>query len=512
MHSTLTHPDLPAHSVLDALAASGFDVDGPVSSSRAVLDTFDGRLHAEGLRLEHQAAPVAELVLTGAPHVPAARLAWTKAAPTFGADLPRGPFGDRVASVIEERALLVSVAVSATTRTATRRDRRGKATVVVHVHDDLAQSHPGAASVALPWVAEVIGVTGHDGAFESTVTRLAALGCVLCDGGLVDAVARVGEVSLAGHTSSPTIPMHPRQEALSAYRAVLANLAATITDNLDGTMEDIDPEFLHELRVAVRRTRSVLAQAKGVVPGDVRDRFREGFGRLGTITGPARDLDVYVMGWADMVAPLKLADPEVLVRVRKEIERRRGAAHRDMAVALAGEETRRTLADWTAWLADPDVEPERPRPVGPVVAARIAKAQAAVLEHGRAIDPTSHPEALHDLRKDAKKLRYLLECFGGLLPAKGRKAFVAQLKALQDNLGDHQDAEVQLGELRTLAHDLHERARVDTDALLAMGRLSDHLDRRRQHERDAFTTRFAAYDTKANRKALDALLAEAAGA
>ena len=49
---------------------------------------------------------------------------------------------------------------------------------------------------------------------------------------------------------------------------------------------------------------------------------------------------------------------------------------------------------------------------------------------------------------------------------------------------------------------------VDTDALLAMGRLSDQLERRRAEERAAFAKRFARYDRKANRKALARMLDE----
>jgi CHAD domain-containing protein len=84
---------------------------------------------------------------------------------------------------------------------------------------------------------------------------------------------------------------------------------------------------------------------------------------------------------------------------------------------------------------------------------------------------------------------------------------VGQLKALQDNLGEHQDAEVHFDQLRVLARELHDDG-VGADVLLAMGRLSDQLERRRREERDAFAARFAAYDTKANRRALDDLLAE----
>jgi CHAD domain-containing protein len=167
------------------------------------------------------------------------------------------------------------------------------------------------------------------------------------------------------------------------------------------------------------------------------------------------------------------------------------------------------LDDWRRWLADPEVGGSDDVRLGPVVAERVAKAQQRVLRDGRRITPESPAERLHDLRKDAKKLRYLLECFGSLFPTKDRKAFVSQLKALQDNLGDHQDAEIQLHELRQLAHQLHDE--VGTDVILAMGRLSDHLERRRQQERQAFADRFAAYDTKANRRALDRLLRHGSG-
>ena len=72
----------------------------------------------------------------------------------------------------------------------------------------------------------------------------------------------------------------------------------------------------------------------------------------------------------------------------------------------------------------------------------------------------------------------------GACSRQGRKAFVSQLKALQDNLGLHQDAEVQAAELRALAHDLRDRNKVDTDALLVVGRLIDHRERVRPAEKD----------------------------
>lgn len=505
MPPSACHPDLASQQVLDLLGSRGFELGTPAVTTRVLLDTFDGRLHERGLRLELVDAPQEALVLhdlrSGAV---AASLVWATA-PTWPSELPPGPFRSRLQAVTQERALMPLLTLRSRVTAARRCDRRGKATATVEVHDE--PTVDGApVTIGSSWIAEVLPVAGHADEAERVTTRLATLGCELHDDDVVAVVARAAGVSIAGHQSSPTVPLAATQDAFSAYRLVLANLATTVAANVEGTIVAVDPEFLHELRVAVRRTRSVLAQAKGVLPPDVRDRYREGFGWLGQVTGPPRDLDVYVLGWDGYVASLAEADVLALDRVRAELDRRRTAAHRTLATVLRGKEARSLLSTWSAWLADTSLHGDPDLHVGPVVAERIRKAQEKVLRDGRAIHPESHPERLHDLRKDTKKLRYLLECFGSLFPAKPRKAFVSQLKALQENLGDHQDAEVHLAQLRELASDLQHQDDVDSDVLLAMGRLSDHLDHRRLQERTDFATRFAAYDTKANRRALKDLL------
>lgn len=316
---------------------------------------------------------------------------------------------------------------------------------------------------------------------------------------------------LPGHDSSPTVPLRADEDALGAFRRVLANLASTIHVNLDGTIHEADAELLHEMRVAIRRTRSVLAQGKGVLPPDIRARYREAFGWLGEITSPARDLDVHILGWDEYVSPLGELERASLEPVRAALETRRRAAHDDLAAALRSDRAREELDGWRRWLADPAVAADRVHRLGPVVTKRIRKAQRKVLDRGRAITPESPPERLHDLRKDTKQLRYLLECFGSLFPTKAHRAFVRQLKDLQDNLGRHQDAEIHLVELRELARDLRQQPDPDADVLLAIGRLSEHLERRRQEERHDFASRFRAYDRKQNRHALEKLLEAAAG-
>jgi CHAD domain-containing protein len=503
VRTSFFHPERQASTVAVVLSASGFEVGPPTPSSRTVLDTFDGRLHSSGLRLEAH-GPDTELVLWSEDAAPPARLAQT-AVPTWPSELPAGPFRARLAAITGERALLPLLSVESRVRTARRVDRRGKTTVVVDLHDELAVA--GDVSADVPdWLAEVIPVAGHADAADAAGDRLRSLGLHARVGDLMAVTAYAAGVSISGYDSSPTVPLHPDEEAIRAFRRVLTNLGSTIDANLDGTIHDVDPEFLHELRVAVRRTRSVVAQGKGVLPPDVRDTYREGFGWLGEITGPPRDLDVYILGWESYTAPLGAAERASLEPVKTALETRRRAAHDRLTEALRSTEARGLLDGWTQWLVEVDVAAEEVLRIGPVVVERIKKAQNKVLRDGRTITPETPAERLHDLRKDTKKLRYLLECFGGLFPPKPRKAFVRRLKELQDNLGEHQDAEIHLAELRALAHDLNAAGGVDTDVLLAMGRLSDHLERRRQQERGDFAERFAAYDSKRTRQALSELL------
>jgi CHAD domain-containing protein len=309
-------------------------------------------------------------------------------------------------------------------------------------------------------------------------------------------------------TTSQEVALDPREPAAAGFRRVLAVLAESVEANRPGVIEDSGPEHLHDLRIAVRRTRSLLAESKGVLPKEVRRSHREAFGRLGQLTGPLRDLDVFQGVWEREVARRALTEDAGLGKVTWELGARRNAAHAELARQLASDDVRGVLEGWRRWLANPRVEIDPSRRLGPEVARRIERANDRLLRGGRAITDESPSTRLHGLRKDAKRVRYLVEGFGSLLEPTGREAFVAEVKALQENLGAHQDAEVQLGLVRMLARELDAAGQIDTDTVLDMGRVSERMARRQAQERRAFATRFARFDRKRNRNALAALLAE----
>jgi CHAD domain-containing protein len=254
----------------------------------------------------------------------------------------------------------------------------------------------------------------------------------------------------------------------------------------------------------------VLAEGKKVLPPAIVDRAEERFDWLGSVTGPVRDLDVHLINWTADTNSLARDVVAALEPVHLLLERQSESAHHALARALESAEAAELMTAARKWWREPAPD-DRPgvdgdRPLGKVVTKRIARAHANLVTHGRLIHPDTPPEQIHDLRKDAKKLRYLLECFGGLLRDAPRKAFVRRLKTFQDNLGEHHDAAIHVAALRTISHDLHS-GRGSPETMLAIGQLIAQIDQRRLATRLEFAQHFAAYDTKATQRDLDAALA-----
>jgi CHAD domain-containing protein len=134
-----------------------------------------------------------------------------------------------------------------------------------------------------------------------------------------------------------------------------------------------------------------------------------------------------------------------------------------------------------------------------VAGRRIRKVYKRMVAMGSAIDETSPPGDLHDLRKRGKELRYLLELFGCLWPDEVVKPMVKTLKGLQDVLGTHQDREVQADHLRELADELATQVG-GPEALLVLGVLVDRLDAEQHAARAHFAERFAAFASPEQRR------------
>jgi CHAD domain-containing protein len=439
------------------------------SAQRVLLDTFDGRLRAAGLTAEHAGA--LSVTEPGAP----ARTAEVALGPRLLIDdLPAGPVRERLSDVVEERALLPLATVR--TRTQPLAVLGGDAKTVVRMEIERAEG--------LPARLRVRPVLGYDADF-SRVARVLTRELGLPEAGesLFDAAVRAAGGRPEGFSSKPAVELKPGTPAGRATGRVLARLADIAESNVPGTLEDLDTEFLHDLRVAVRRARSVVREMAAVLEPDARSRLREELRWVQQMSGPARDLDVQLLEWDRARTDLE--------PVRKLLERRRAAALRDLRRGLRSRRFAKALESWRALAAEPGAT----APIETVAADRIRRVYRRMVRDGLAIDEQSPAESLHDLRKRGKELRYLLELFGGLFPGAVVKPMVASLKALQDVLGRFQDRAVQAELMRELGGELG-----DAPALMALGVLVEELEADQRLARDEFAGRFEAFAAKSQRK------------
>ena len=141
-----------------------------------------------------------------------------------------------------------------------------------------------------------------------------------------------------------------------------------------------------------------------------------------------------------------------------------------------------------------------------LAAERTRVAFAKVARRGAAITRVTPAEALHDLRKRCKELRYALEFFAPLHDPASYAKVVGDLKRLQDCLGEFQDTEVQIGEIKALAAAMLAAREAPAVTLLAMGEITAGLAARQRTARADFERRFAAFADVAGQRRMSALL------
>jgi CHAD domain-containing protein len=349
-------------------------------------------------------------------------------------------------------------------------------------------------------------VLGYDKAFERVRHALEhVLGLEPARATLVDDAVAAAGGEPAGVATKVGVTLEAGQRADAAMLAVCSRLAAVAEAMLPGTIDDLDVEFLHDFRVAVRRTRSMLRELPGVMPPDEEARAVEGLRWVQAATGPTRDLDVQLLEWDELVAGLPAAATADLRPLHDLLVKRREQAFRAMRRDLRGARFQTLWNDWRAALdrplpAEPDDDrPNAARPIGDTAGERVRKVYARMVKLGGAIGEDSPAEDLHKLRKRGKELRYLLEIFGGLWPEHEVKPMVSTLKKLQDVLGRFQDREVQAEFLRGLGPELA-TGPGGSDALIALGLVIDRLTADQAAARADFQARFSAFASKPNRR------------
>jgi len=187
---------------------------------------------------------------------------------------------------------------------------------------------------------------------------------------------------------------------------------------------------VHDLRVALRRCRSMAEGFRAIDPDPTWRKMRKGGKAVFSALGELRDVQV-LKEWVEKLGAA--ADP-VKDRLSAYCDARERELKVQASAALSGFDTR----TWLRWAQTLDSR-ERQLPVGSDIFQVIAleKLEDAVRLHRTALRNRSKV-ALHALRIGIKRFRYVIENF---LPQHDER-WAKDLKQLQDVLGEIHDLDV----------------------------------------------------------------------
>jgi triphosphatase len=237
-----------------------------------------------------------------------------------------------------------------------------------------------------------------------------------------------------------------------ALTATLRSCLRQIEGNVDGLLNDDDPEWIHQMRIGTRRLRACLSLISHLAKSESLVHLINEVKWLATALGRARDLDVLAIDTlpalrsgthgttAESMRTIRSFAAKVALRRRQARSEAREAvgSRRFVAMMLAAG----TIAAAADLGADREATETTTRTLARDFAARLlVRRQKKLFRRGEAL-PDAPPEARHGARIAAKKLRYATEFFADVFPGKRTRTYRKSLARLQDVLGILNDATV----------------------------------------------------------------------
>lgn len=243
------------------------------------------------------------------------------------------------------------------------------------------------------------------------------------------------------------IGLEPSDSLAEAGRKVLGFYFGQMLAHEPGTRLGHDIEAVHDMRVATRRMRAAFRVFEAGLRKKAVQPLLDGLRATGRNLGRVRDLDVLLEKLDRYQASLPESDSSGLQPLREMWLAQRKQARQELLAYLDSKKYRRFKQDFLKFVTTPglgakplpDHEPV-PYQLRHLVQCLIYKRFEAVQAYDRVLGEASL-DTLHQLRITFKQFRYTLEYFAEILGEEGQRV-IKEVKALQDHLGELNDARV----------------------------------------------------------------------
>ncbi|SFP87632.1 CYTH domain-containing protein [Nitrosomonas cryotolerans] len=237
--------------------------------------------------------------------------------------------------------------------------------------------------------------------------------------------------------------MHPDTDLAAAFKEVLQNCLTHLNNNENGLLEDSNSEYLHQMRIALRRQQSALNQFSQALP---KDRLLLAIApELKWLTrqfNPARDWDVFCTQTLPMIHT-GFPDHTGINKLKKSCLRLRHKHYKSAQHAVKSKRYLEIMLKLSLWLNSKQLSPQfrsgNPAAslhtsVIPFSNTLLTNQHQQLKKYGNSLTTLS-TSSLHSFRISIKKQRYLTEFFITLYPGRESSQYLRSLHELQDILG-----------------------------------------------------------------------------
>jgi CHAD domain-containing protein len=250
---------------------------------------------------------------------------------------------------------------------------------------------------------------------------------------------------------------------------------------------------VHRMRIAMRRLRVALRMFRRMLPREAKE-FRKDLRSFARALGETRDLDVHADVFRTYAQTVPAENLGELGGYELHLRRERAEARAKVSELFGDDRYAELLASFAALLEDAPstgaVRRWRSFKVSDGVDKYLKKSLKRVLKLGRKVGEQAHAKDLHCLRIRAKRLRYELEFFAFAYKSLDKAALEA--KALQDLLGEHQDACTASERLARYARSLRKHGGAPMPA--ALDRLAEAERQRARDVRQTFPAEWRRFE------------------
>jgi triphosphatase len=246
------------------------------------------------------------------------------------------------------------------------------------------------------------------------------------------------------------VRLRPEMSANEAFGEIAWNCLSHLHSNETGMLQGRDAEYLHQMRVGLRRLRSSISLFSPIYPGTACRSLDHELKWLWEALSSARDWDVFVTEAVARVSTHFFNIPG-MAELNDRCGKRRQHYNREAQGAVESQRYTELMLKLSifictasrdeSFLSGPhhSTGPKPKMPVrefaGPLLERRLRQSR----RYGKRLGSLSDPE-LHALRMVVKKHRYAAEFFAGVYPQKETKRYIQALSGIQDILGIMNDA------------------------------------------------------------------------